>query len=98
VCLLSFSKASFDVQELARFEKNMGRDYRLNYRLENACSNDVLQLCSDTCEGLRSGHACGGRVLRCLVEHQDDIKSDSCRHEVLYYIKMDVRQLSIGQH
>jgi hypothetical protein len=33
---------------------------------------------------------CGGTVLRCLTEHRDEIKSESCRKEVFYFEKMEV--------
>ncbi|MEW5311455.1 MAG: hypothetical protein WDW38_003169 [Sanguina aurantia] len=33
---------------------------------------------------------CGGRVLRCLTEHREDLKSDACQKEVLYFEKMEV--------
>jgi golgi apparatus protein 1 len=29
-------------------------------------------------------------VLRCLTERMDDVKSDGCRKEVLYFQKMEV--------
>jgi hypothetical protein len=33
---------------------------------------------------------CGGAVLRCLTERQDDLKSDACRKEVFYFERMEV--------
>ena len=54
---------------------------RLNYRLSRACQNDIEQLCSDECSPFL-GQACGGRVLRCLTDKQDSIKSAECQNEV----------------
>lgn len=34
---------------------------------------------------------CGGVVLRCLTEKQDEIKNDACRKEVFYFMKMEVQ-------
>jgi golgi apparatus protein 1 len=34
--------------------------------------------------------SCGGRVLRCLTEKQDDIVSKECQAEVFYFEKMEV--------
>ncbi len=65
------------------------RDYRLNYRLSNACEADIDTLCANECTPFL-GQACGGRVLRCLTEKQDSIKSKACADEVFYFEKMEV--------
>jgi golgi apparatus protein 1 len=68
----------------------MGEDFRLNYRLEHACSRDVGNLCGkDVCD---QGNeiSCGGRVLRCLVDKKEQIVAESCKQEVFYFIKMEV--------
>lgn len=54
---------------------------RLNYRLSEACKEDIDTLCSEECSPFL-GQACGGRVLRCLTEKQDNIKSKACADEV----------------
>lgn len=33
---------------------------------------------------------CGGTVLRCLTDKKEDIKSEACQKEVLYFEKMEV--------
>ena len=62
---------------------------RLNYRLSNACEADIDNLCAAECTPFL-GQACGGRVLRCLTEKQDSIKSKACADEVFYFEKMEV--------
>ena len=47
---------------------------RLNYRLNEACEADIELLCAQECSPF-GAQACGGRVLRCLTEKQDSIKS-----------------------
>lgn len=54
---------------------------RLNYRLNTACEADIDTLCAEECSPFL-GSACGGRVLRCLTEKQDAIKSKECADEV----------------
>jgi hypothetical protein len=54
---------------------------RLNYRLNTACEADIDTLCAEECSPYL-GSACGGRVLRCLTEKQDAIKSKECADEV----------------
>lgn len=78
------------VQELRRFERSMGRDYRLNRRLASACESDVPALCADECDFF-SHEACGGRVLRCLTKKRAQIKKSACKKEVFYFMKMEAR-------
>lgn len=80
-----------DMQELQRVEKNMGEDYRLNYRLDKECHEDAEAICGQSvCDRNPYGGSCGGTVLRCLVENKADIKNENCKREVFYFIKMEV--------
>lgn len=74
---------------MTRDQVRSNRDYRLNYRLSNACEADIDTLCAAECTPFL-GQACGGRVLRCLTEKQDSIKSKACADEVFYFEKMEV--------
>ena len=60
--------------EVTRDQIRSNQDYRLNFRLNKACQNDIELLCGDECSPFM-GQACGGRVLRCLVEKQDQLTS-----------------------
>lgn len=75
--------------EVTRFQIHSSEDYRLNYRLSQACEKDIDTLCSDECS-FYLGQACGGRVLRCLTEKYDKITSTECQNEVFYFEKMEV--------
>jgi Golgi apparatus protein 1 len=75
--------------EVKEFEAEASSDYRFNYRLAKACKEDVEALCKDACD-LAQGQVCGGSVLRCLTEKRDDLKSEACASEVLYFEKMEV--------
>ena len=50
---------------------------RLNFRLSDKCEEDINTLCGEAC-ALYTGQACGGRVLRCLTEKQDQVQSKVC--------------------
>jgi hypothetical protein len=73
---------------------------RLNYRLTEACEADIDALCTQECS--LGAQACGGRVLRCLTDKQDSIKSkvrggvEPCSHACVCH---SVRQVatSLGQ-
>ncbi|KAI8465216.1 MAG: hypothetical protein J3K34DRAFT_379960 [Monoraphidium minutum] len=81
-------------EEVTAYEQRASQDYRLNHRLRTECKADVAALCKEACkkgDGQPSDDVCGGTVLRCLTEKQDDIKAEGCRREVLYYLKMEVR-------
>ena len=67
-------------EEVAAYERESGKDYRLNFRLKTACKNDIGAICSDAC-GAEPGGMCGGRVMRCLSEHKEDIKASACLKE-----------------
>ena len=62
---------------------------RLNYRLSVACEQDVDSLCAQECHS-SMGQSCGGRVLRCLTEKQEQLSSQACKDEVFYFEKMEV--------
>lgn len=68
-------------------EVRSSQDYRLNFKLAEACKTDTAELCANKCE---ASQACGGQVLRCLTDKSDDIKSKACRDEVFYFKKMEV--------
>jgi hypothetical protein len=38
---------------------------------------------------------CGGKVLHCLTESKDQIKSEQCKKEVFYYEKMEVSDFRV---
>eukprot|EP00951_Prasinocladus_malaysianus_P013425 scaffold101517_cov39-Prasinocladus_malaysianus.AAC.1 len=75
--------------EVKRFETRENEDYRLNYRLSVSCEVEIDLHCADAC-GSGMGEACGGQVLRCLSDKRDDIKDDTCKNEVDYFIGMEV--------
>lgn len=67
----------------------MAQDYRLNWRLNSACDNDIRKLCPNMCSTGQSV-PCGGLVLQCLQDKQDNITSQACQDEVFYYELMEV--------
>jgi len=71
------------------FQLRQNEDYRLNFRLNTACEIDIDTLCAEACNPMM-GEACGGSVLRCLSEKQEDIKAEECKKEVTYFINMEV--------
>ena len=48
---------------------------RLNYRLNQACSDDLATLCSDVCNATSNHSPCGGVGLRCLQDKQEEVSS-----------------------
>lgn len=79
-------------KEVASYEQETAKDFRLNYRLSAVCRNDMKQLCAEACS-IEQGElidVCGGRVLRCLSDKYEDIKASACQKEVMYYQKMEV--------
>jgi hypothetical protein len=72
----------------------MSRDYRLNWRLKNDCQEDATALCPSACSA-SGGEVCGGKMLRCLMDNKDKLKTEACRQEVFYFIRMDVRSLAL---
>jgi hypothetical protein len=83
------------VQEVSRYEKSMSQDYRLNWRLRNDCRQDAEVLCPDACR-TSVGNACGGLMLRCLMDNKEKLKKEACRQEVFYFIRMDVCLISLS--
>lgn len=75
--------------EVTRDMNRMAQDYRLNWRLNHACEADINQLCAGLCNP-SSGQPCGGVVLQCLQNKQDNITSTTCQEEVFYYQLMEV--------
>jgi golgi apparatus protein 1 len=65
------------------------QDYRLNFRLNKACSKDIEKTCKNKCSTYL-GQACGGTVLRCLQDNMDKLQNDECKEEVFYFVKMEV--------
>ncbi|DBA68142.1 TPA: hypothetical protein ACH3X2_013949 [Trebouxia sp. C0005] len=63
------------------------QDYRLNFKLAEACKRDTDSLCPNMCQ---AHQACGGQVLRCLTEKNDQIEAKKRRDEVFYFKKMEV--------
>lgn len=51
--------------EVMRDQNRMAQDYRLNWRLNKACTGDINRLCAGLCN-VKSGQTCGGVVLQCL--------------------------------
>jgi len=87
--------------EVQKENQRQGTDYRLNFRLKQACEHDVARLCPDACvnatttvvseTGVGTGpQACGGKALRCLTEKLEDVQSDACANEVIYFEQMEV--------
>ncbi|PNH09949.1 Golgi apparatus protein 1 [Tetrabaena socialis] len=76
-------------KQVEQYELEATSDYRLNFRLSKACQEEIQSLCGSTCAA-EGGSTCGGTVLRCLTEKKDEIKSETCTKEVLYFEKMEV--------
>lgn len=75
--------------EVMKDQNRMAQDYRLNWRLNTACTSDIKRLCGGLCD-TSSGQPCGGVVLQCLQDKQDNITSSACQEEVFYYQLMEV--------
>jgi golgi apparatus protein 1 len=63
---------------------------RLNHRLSQACKSVIDEKCGDKCP-LNEPETCGGRVLRCLTDIQENITDADCKKEVFYFMKMEVK-------
>lgn len=68
-------------------ERRSSQDYRLNFKLREACKADADNLCGNLCE---AHQACGGQVLSCLTEKRSQLESKQCQEEVFYFEKMEV--------
>eukprot|EP00798_Chlamydomonas_sp_ICE-L_P012178 gene12178-15298_t len=75
--------------EVTKDMNRMATDYRLNYRLKSACNDDIATLCPNPCS-TTPGQSCGGLVLQCLQEQQDNITQEACQKEVFFYELMEV--------
>eukprot|EP00270_Netrium_digitus_P010393 TRINITY_DN3221_c1_g1_i5.p1 TRINITY_DN3221_c1_g1~~TRINITY_DN3221_c1_g1_i5.p1 ORF type:complete len:932 (-),score=260.15 TRINITY_DN3221_c1_g1_i5:314-3109(-) len=84
-------------KEVKRDEIRSAEDYRLNYRLNKACFNDVHELCLHACDKqLELGSiTCGGTVLKCLEDNTDKIESDACKKEVFSFAKKEVTDIRL---
>lgn len=74
--------------EVERDEVRSSEDYRLNFKLAEACKADTKALCANKC---KDSQACGGQVLRCLTENSDHIMFKACKDEIFYFMKMEVK-------
>lgn len=74
--------------EVERDEVRSSQDYRLNFKLAEACKADTKALCAHKC---KDSQACGGQVLRCLTEQSDNITAQACKDEIFYFMKMEVK-------
>ena len=50
---------------------------RLNYRLNQACTEDLENLCSHICNVTSHRPPCGGLALRCLQDKQEEVRHTS---------------------
>ncbi|CAI5474497.1 unnamed protein product [Closterium sp. Yama58-4] len=87
--------------EVKKDEERSAQDFRLNFRLNHACFEDVQHLCMNACappgvEGAMAaaaaaaGQACGGAVLKCLSEKVSQLQNAECREEVFYFERRQV--------
>lgn len=67
--------------EVKRDEIRAAEDYRLNYRLNKACDAEIDDMCADVCSPFQ-GQACGGTVIKCLTEKEENITNTDCRNEL----------------
>eukprot|EP00897_Mesotaenium_endlicherianum_P000593 jgi/Mesen1/10534/ME000083S10041 len=79
-------------KEIKRDEFRSAEDYRLNYRLNKACFNDVQKMCLHACDKALEINAvtCGGTVLKCLTDNLDKVESEACKKEVFSFEKLQV--------
>lgn len=82
--------------EVMKDMNRMAQDYRLNWRLNHACEADISKLCPNMCSST-PGVTCGGLVLQCLQDRQDNITSQACQDEVFYYELMEVTDFRNGE-
>lgn len=74
--------------EVKKDELKASHDYRLNYRLQKACSGEVSRLCKkEAASCAEAGQECEGRVTDCLRAKLDDIRGEECRKEVFHVVK-----------
>lgn len=83
-------------KEVKRNEVRAATDYRLMYRLSKACDNDINTMCATVCSPF-SGQACGGTVLRCLVEHRGNVTSEECKKEIFEFEKNEANDVRVDK-
>jgi golgi apparatus protein 1 len=79
-------------KEVRRSMNRMSQDYRLNFRLAKSCKDEV-EGPDAACKGICKGpveQTCGGTTLQCLQDNIEKLKSDECKEEVFYFMKMEV--------
>lgn len=77
--------------EVMKDMNRMAQDFRLNWRLNHACEGEIEKLCPNTCSTQPGAQMpCGGLMLQCLQDKQDNITSQACQDEVFYYELMEV--------
>ncbi len=81
--------------EVQRDQQLAARDYRLNFRLKEACMPDVAAHCKELEHTCSRDKGCSGRVLQCLRAHVDELQGEDCKEEVLYFLKMEVRPRAV---
>jgi hypothetical protein len=57
---------------------------RLNYRLSQACTEDLDNLCHHVCNVTSHHSPCGGMALRCLQDKQDEVTPSNAAPAKLY--------------
>jgi len=83
-------------KEVKRNEIRSATDYRLMYRLSKACDGDINNMCATVCSPF-SGQACGGTVLRCLVDNRANITSDDCKKETFEFEKSEANDIRVDK-
>ena len=83
-------------KEVKRNEIRSATDYRLMYRLSKACDGDINNMCATVCSPF-SGQACGGTVLRCLVDNRANITSDDCKKETFAFEKSEANDIRVDK-
>uniref|UniRef100_A0A7R9V0N1 Golgi apparatus protein 1 n=1 Tax=Chlamydomonas euryale TaxID=1486919 RepID=A0A7R9V0N1_9CHLO len=78
-------------KQVERDQNMAARDYRLNFRLSAACGGDISRLCGDTCLQGGAAGSCGGVVLQCLQDNEDNVTDAACQEEIFYFELMEVR-------
>ncbi len=72
---------------MQRYEQETAHDYRLNHRLYAVCKADVALRCSTACR-LEEGELCNGKVLACLSDAKETLRTPACVNEVSYLERM----------
>lgn len=85
--------------EITRDQNRMAQDYRLNWRLNKACTGDITRLCAGLCN-VQSGQTCGGVVLQCLQVCLSDVLLQASAISVLSKSvqEFDCATYRVGRH